>query len=884
MRRYVGVLGLVLGLLVACSGPPAGLRLNPDEATVEPDGELRITFSGASADDLVWTARHGTLEVDEDGVLYRAPDYAVNDVVEAVRANDPRERAQVRIRVRSSGTLTPRIRVSSDQALLFTEAGEERVLSVVVYDAQGRPDPDAAVRFSSEDPERVAVERTGPRQARVRALTREVGTVPVRIRTEAAEARAWAVVAEAQPQAVRIDPEWILQARWDPDALAWSELTLARVPGSEILEAGRALFSGDRVGIWGRIRSVRVEGERLRLELDPATLTDVFKNLDYVVHPPAFPVDLDSAAAGRLRLSGPAGTERLVAPATCDGANAESSLRGTVRAALRGEVRIRNGRLLRAHWRLDLEGELRHGPVVVHTAESGAPCTWLTWEADLPPVSALLFPLPLRLSGTLELRTNEGAPPATLTLPPWRSTFQAERGWEVSETGVTEPKLSDKATPELAGAEPGLHFDDPGEASLTLSETVELQARVGARGQLLTEGRPLSWRQALALTAALEGPLDPADAAYRGPDWRLDWSRAPAAGARLDALLGALLGVAPPRPPEPERTRAQTLARAPRVWGHLDTGGVRRIDLGEVENDPAARFNFESAPPASGQVEVWLRGGACTDAGGCFTGPLKRVAAVSFPDGPLFWRPRKDERGVYQVFLRYRLGTAGQDHPYAARPPDPRIVVEGPDLQELPLSVTLRGAPGATAVGVLRYRNVPLAGVRPDGTPVQLTSTLQVWTPVEGLLSAAPRQLALVAGRWGYHRLTATCPKTPGTLETELPLYSNDPELPEVTLPAVLVCGGAAVAEPELEVEPRAGAAPLKARFRLKPHASGNAELHCRLDFGDGSPPQTWPAGACPAEAALEHVYARPGLYQATLLVSAAGEPLNLAFVFVRAD
>jgi len=884
VRRYVWVLGLVLGLLAACSGPPAGLRLNPDEATVEPDGELRITFSGASADDLVWTARHGTLEVDEDGVLYRAPDYAVDDVVEAVRASDPRERAQVRVWVRATGTLTPRIRVSSDLALVFTGAGEERTLDVVVYDAQGRPDPDAAVRFSSEDPERVAVEAAGPQQARVRALTDEVGTVRLRIRSDDAEAQAWAVVAEVQPQAQRIEASWVLDARWDPDALAWAELTLAREPGSEALAPGRVLFSGDRVGIWGRVRSVRAEGDRLRVELDPAALTDIFKNLDYVVEPSEFPVALDDAPAGRLRLSGPGGSQRLAAPSAC-GEEDGPGTRGTVRAAFRGEVAIRDGRLVRAGWNLRLSGELRHGPVVFRTAASSAPCTWLTWEAELPPVSGLLFPLRMRLAGVLELAPGEAATAATLTLPPWQTQLSIERGWKLSESGAAEPETASEAETELTDpGQPRLRFDEPGEASLTLSETIELQVRVGARGQLLTEGRPLSWRQALALTAALEGPLDPADAGYRGPDWRLDWNGAPAADARLDALLGALLGVAPPRPPKPERTQARTLARAPRVWGHLDTGGVRRIDLGEVENDPAARFNFESAPPASGQVEVWLRGGACADAGGCFTGPLKRVAAVSFPDGPLFWRPRKDERGVYQVFLRYRLGAAGQDHPYAARPPDPLIVVEGPDLQELPLAVTLRGAPGGTAVGVLRYRNAPLDGVHPDGTPVQLASTLQVWTPAEARLLAAPRQLALAAGRWGYHRLTATCPKTPGTHETELPLYSNDPELPEVTLPAVLVCEGAAVAEPELEVEPRAGAAPLKAGFRLKPHASGNAELQCRLDFGDGSPPQTWPAGACPAEAALEHVYARPGLYQATLLVSAAGEPLNLAFVFVRAD
>ncbi len=874
-RRYVWTLGLALALLAACSSPPAGLRVSPDEATLEPGGELELVVSGAPADDLVWTVRYGTIVVGEEGVRYRAPDFAVDDVVEAVRASDPRERAQVRLRVRVAGVLTPRIQTTSDLALVFTAAGEERTLSVVVYDVAGGPDPGAAVRFESEDPERIAVEATGPREARVRALSGEVGTVRIRIRGESAETYAWAVVAEAQPQARRLDPAWILDAVWDPDAAAWTRLELVRTPATEALSPGQVVYGGDRTGVWGRVRALTAAEERLRLELEPAALTEVFRNLDYVAERPTYALALDPAPSDRLRLAGPGGTERLLAPAACAGVEAGPETRGRLRVSVRAEVRIVEGRLERARWEAALAGELEHGAVTVATTGAGAPCTRTRWRADLPPLSGLLFPLRLQLNGALELEPEESDAAATLRLPPWRTRLRLAQKLKTPQALET----LEEAAPELAEeAEPGLSFAEPGEAELTLSERLELRARAQVRGQVLADAPVLVWRQGLTLAAALEGALDPADAGYQGPDWRLEWRGGPVSGLAPYAALGL---DAAPEPPVGNET-ARTLLRAPRVWGHLDTGGVRRIDLGTTGDEPAARFNFETEPPTRGEVEVWLRGGACEDAEACFSGPLARVAAVSFPDGPLFWRPAKEDRGVYQVFLRYRVGAVGRDLPYAARPPEPLLVVQGPDLQLLPVAVTLRGAPGGAAAGVLSYVNAPLAGVAPNGEAVQLSSPLRVWTPAEGRLLAEPRRLELAAGSRGYHRLKAACPKTPGVYEAELPVYTNDPDLPAVLLPATLVCDDEPAPEPFLQADRGAGAAPLEVRFTLGLRAPQAAEFACRLDFGDGSPPQVWPA--CPEKARVAHVYERPGRYQAALLVGGADAPVNLAFVFLQAD
>lgn len=130
MRRWLWLL-LALGLFVACSAPPTGLRVSPAEATLEPGEELVLTAAGTDADDLIWTAEHGTLIPQGAQARYRAPDYAVGGRIEVVRGSNPRERVEVPVRVRVSGAL----------ALVFTRPRETRELAVVVYDAAGRPTP-----------------------------------------------------------------------------------------------------------------------------------------------------------------------------------------------------------------------------------------------------------------------------------------------------------------------------------------------------------------------------------------------------------------------------------------------------------------------------------------------------------------------------------------------------------------------------------------------------------------------------------------------------------------------------------------------------------------------------------------------------------------------
>lgn len=181
-------------------------------------------------------------------------------------------------------------------------------------------------------------------------------------------------------------------------------------------------------------------------------------------------------------------------------------------------------------------------------------------------------------------------------------------------------------------------------------------------GLLLGAGALAAHKEELALHARIEAPPDPEDADYQGQDWSLEWN---AQNGHEDLptlawLFNSAIGLqAQPAPADEGGVRV--LAAAPHVGGYLNSGGVRRLDLGEDETAPAARFSLEADPPAAGRVEVWLRGGACAAPDDCFSGLLERVASANLSDGPLVWRPAKGDRGVYRAVLWVRDAQGAAD-------------------------------------------------------------------------------------------------------------------------------------------------------------------------------------------------------------------------------
>ncbi|WP_456481118.1 hypothetical protein [Oceanithermus sp.] len=863
MRFGLGVL-LTLLILAGCSSPGTRLSVAPETAELEPGGTLELVAEGLPGDTLVWEAAYGTLAGTGTSRLYRAPDFPADDRVIVYSQTDPRLRAEVRIAVRSARRLRPRVEIAGDLALIFTREGEERLVEALVYDAAGNPIPEAELRFTSEDPQAFAVEPSGPRSARVRALTQEATSARIFVRYGDLETWAYAVRARLQPDAVQLEDADLLEATWDPQAQAWTRVLLRRTGATEALSEGQVVFSGDRTGVWGRILRAEPDGDRIALELGPAALEEVFAELDYRARAPGFAARARLGTAG-LRLSSVGGAERLVPLGPCEAGDAPEleEFEATLRIQSEARLRVHEGKL--EDFTLAFDPETRHtlGPVRLEfSGEDELHCMLASWGADAPPLSLLLFTLRPHSAFELEVGASSSTP-VEATLPQLSFARALHLGSGQEEALVA----ADGFDPETAG----VRLDSAGELDARLRLRARFEAR--ASGEADPPDLEQQVERAFVLTLTLPEPAAIEDPDYAGPRWEMGWlasqprTRPPSAGR-----LKALVPTQPTATDAPLPTHEPALLHNPRVWSYLTTGASHQVDLGNSGGDDLPHLNFGADPDLTGAAEVWVR--PCMPGQGCAQ-TLRKLGST--PKGePFIWWPEKRDRGVYEVFVRHRLGPLGRDLPYASQPPDPWLVVRTPDLTELPLVLELRGPPGGTAEGVLEYANPSARAAGPGNEEVELTSPLRVTLQPSGNLSASPRTLTTAAGMRGRHLLQAPCPETGGEREEALELFSNDPEWPQVELPVHVVCDAGPNPAAHLSARPPGGPAPLAVSIAFGVEAA-DLTSSCQLDFGDGSPPFAWSAGSCPKAGELVHDYPQPGRYTLSLVVADGTGPRTLA-------
>ncbi len=321
MKGFRGFLPLLL-LVAGCGSlaPKPALKVTPSSAVLAPGETLALEAALTGVKGGVrWRADRGRIEARGLKATFTAPDYPTDATVYVESEQDPRLRAEVKIMVRSKGLLGPRIRITGDAALVFSRVGEARTFAVEIYDEAGNPVPEASVEFSSADPTRFKVEKTGPKTARVVALSDSVGTVRITARYGGAEAWGQAVFAELRDEARRLDPELLLDAEWDRAARAWTRIVVRRDATTEALEPGHVVFFGDRAGVWGRVLGVRLEADRVVLTTGKAALPDVFKRLSYRAETPKVRIrtEVHPGGAGFLRVMSETGEDRLIPLGAC---------------------------------------------------------------------------------------------------------------------------------------------------------------------------------------------------------------------------------------------------------------------------------------------------------------------------------------------------------------------------------------------------------------------------------------------------------------------------------------------------------------------------------------------------------------------------------------
>lgn len=202
----------------------------------------------------------------------------------------------------------PRIEFVSDRTIFFSSTGQQSDLLVQVLDANGEELPDATVTWISSDPSAVAIEATGPLSAQVTRLGNFDGTITVTAFHDDSLLEAQAFIVHAVLSNETIYLPSLLQSRsgtgsrmLEPlvldiqgDRFSVHDIVLRRTPETAAIGAGDILLSGDLAGIMVEVLSVSVNPNSVSVQVQPATFTQAFEELDFDAEQDFLEVGFDS--------------------------------------------------------------------------------------------------------------------------------------------------------------------------------------------------------------------------------------------------------------------------------------------------------------------------------------------------------------------------------------------------------------------------------------------------------------------------------------------------------------------------------------------------------------------------------------------------------------
>ncbi len=196
------------------------------------------------------------------------------------------------------------VEITSDSFFVFTEVGQKARIRAVVRRGDGSVVDGASFQFESSAPEVVWVNKSGE----LTAASFQPGSAVISVSSgKATPATVVAAIAGLTPQAVLVSREDVIAIEYpDPDLRDRALVTLRRNAATGTIDVGTVLFGGHVGGLLDRVIDVVEDGGgRRTFETVPATLLEVFEELDVIAEGPpiVFDVVLDDDGTRVVRSS-----------------------------------------------------------------------------------------------------------------------------------------------------------------------------------------------------------------------------------------------------------------------------------------------------------------------------------------------------------------------------------------------------------------------------------------------------------------------------------------------------------------------------------------------------------------------------------------------------
>lgn len=449
------------------------------------------------------------------------------------------------------------IEVISPTFIVFQEEGETARIEAVVHRKNGEVVNGAPLVFESSAPDVVAVDGKGT----LTAMTSALGSATITIRSGSLPpAVVAAAIARMATGAVMVDRNDVIGIEYpDPEVRDRARVTLRRTTATENLSTGSVLFSGYLGGLMDRVVAMEETGGSLvQVETVPATLTEVFDEMDLLVEGPPIILETVSDDQGTRIVRSSRDWSREIEEPT-----GEEDEEGKIQEALslprmkcKGETSLVNV----GFSGFSLEQRLKLQPVVRYQITKG----WFSNTVDL-------FELYLRGEGGVTITVGELGLSAGLTgkvecaqelasipfaffplvgpvgiAPVVKPEYGIEIkvGFTAGEVKLRGPKMEKGVEIRIGfgySASEGFYTikerKDVGEgvtlgaAEGGMKKEFKVQVEPFFRGVLAKAIQLAHWELLSAGTAslkllggldlALSRPFDPADRGYKGPEWNV---------------------------------------------------------------------------------------------------------------------------------------------------------------------------------------------------------------------------------------------------------------------------------------------------------------------------------------------------------------------------